>query len=292
MQVFMNRIGRVQLSFGDAAKPSNILRQIAASMEFDSKKNAPLRPENASATGESSGYRVSPQPVISYGKTDRITAEALGLPRTYGTQTLTLMARDPRNIFAYWDIDWPTAFREQEPEDRKVHLRLLNADGAEELAVEIEPMAGSCYISVPDANMTYSGDIGFFQPPEVWHSLATSELITTPPETVAAEGEADFATVPFHLAFQHMIDLLRVSKQENQSLTTMLADLRQRATTPETGQPLSEEQRDLANILRSAEVTPRQSQRPMAWTQQRLERVLGFGNTSPSGGFGGSSKTR
>ncbi len=252
-------------------------------MEFDSKKNA---------TRESSGYRVSPHPIISYGKNAGMTAESLGLPRTYGTQTLTLMARDPRNIFAYWDIDWTRAFREQEPEDRKVHLRLLSSDGAEELAVEIEPMAGSCYISVPEANMTYSGDIGFFQPPEVWHSLATSELITTPPETVAADGEADFATVPFHLAFQHMIDLLRVSKQENQSLTSMLADLRQRATTPETGRQLNEEQRDLADILRRAEASPRLPRQPMAWTQQRLERVLGFGNTSPSGGFGGSSRTR
>ncbi|MDQ2918785.1 MAG: DUF4912 domain-containing protein [Verrucomicrobiota bacterium] len=221
-----------------------------------------------------------------------MTAESLGLPRSYGTQTLTLMARDPHNLFAYWDIDWPTAFREQEPQDRKVHLRLLKADGAEELAVEIEPMAGSCYISVPEANATYSGDIGFFQPREVWHSLATSELITTPPETVATDGEADFATVPFHLAFQHMIDLLRVSKQENQSLTAMLADLRQRATTRETGQPLRQEQRDLAEILQQAETIPRPPRQSMAWTQQRLERVLGFGNSSPSGGFGGSSKTR
>ncbi len=283
---------RAQFPFGDAPNPSNILRQIAASMEFDSKKAAPLAPENAGAAKENSGFRVSPQPVISYGKTEGITAEALGLPRTYGTQTLTLMARDPRNIFAYWDIDWPAAFREQEPQDRKVHLRLLNADGGEELAVEIEPMAGSCYISVPEANVTYSGDIGFFQPREVWHSLATSELITTPPETVAGEGEADFATVPFHLAFQHMIDLLRISKQENQSLTAMLTDLRQRVNTPESGFSLNEEQRALADILRSAEVTPRQPQPPMAWTQQRLERVLGFGNTSPSGGFGGSSRTR
>ena len=261
-------------------------------MEFDSKKATPFAPENANAATATSGYRVSPQPVISYGKTEGITAEALGLPRTYGTQTLTLMARDPRNIFAYWDIDWPAAFREQQPQDRKVHLRLLNADGAEELAVEIEPMAGSCYISVPEANVTYSGDIGFFHPPKVWHSLATSELITTPPDTVAAEGEADFATVPFHLAFQHMIDLLRVSKQENQSLNAMLADLRQRSTTPENGQPLSEEQLNLAGILRSAEATPRPPQQPMAWTQQRLERVLGFGNASPAGGFGGSSRTR
>ena len=258
-------------------------------MEFDSKKTAPLTREESSEAAASSGYRVSPQPIISYGKSDATLAESLGLPRTYGTQTLTLMARDPHNIFAYWDIDWPAAFRAQKPRDRKVHLRLFNADGAEELSVEIEPMAGSCYISVPDANTTYSGDIGFFQPPETWNSLATSELITTPPENVAEEGDADFATVPFHLAFQHMIDLLRVSKQENESLIAMLADLRQRVSAPESKQSVNVEQRDLAEILQRAETNPLSPRRSMAWTQQRLERILGFGNSSPSGGFGGSS---
>lgn len=261
-------------------------------MDFDLKDNSPeTSPEEPRETTDPSTYRVSIQPVISYGRSPA-GAEALDLPRSYGTQSLTLMARDPRSIFAYWDIDWPEAFRAAEPQGRKVHLRLLNADGAEETTVEIEPMAGSCYITVPNANTTYGGEIGFFQPPEVWNSLATSELITTPPETVASEGEVDFATVPFHLTFQHMIDLLRISKQENESLTAMLADLRQRAQSSQSSAQLSDEQRDLAQILESAGSASRSPARPSAWTQQRLERVLGFGSTSPAGGFGGSSRTR
>ena len=260
-------------------------------MEFDPKKIATIVPDETDETAEQSGYRVSTHPVIKYGRSDAMTAESLGLPRTYGTQTLTLMARDPHNLFAYWDIDWSSAFREEEPANRKVHLRLLNGDGAEETIVEIEPMAGSCYITVPNANATYSGDIGFFSEDETWRSLATSEVISTPPDTVVDPGEVDFATVPFHLTFQHMVDLLRVSKQENESLTAMLSDLRQRAATPETRNTLSDEQRDLAEILRRSQTERRPSQ-PMAWTQQRLERILGFGNSSPTGGFGGSSRTR
>ncbi|MGZ5002641.1 MAG: DUF4912 domain-containing protein [Chthoniobacterales bacterium] len=259
-------------------------------MDIDLKDNTPeSAPDKGDATAEDSTYRISMQPVVSYGRSEN-RAEGLDLPRTYGTQTLTLMARDPRSIFAYWDIDWPAAFRNTEPENRKVHLRLLNADGSEEATMEIEPMAGSCYVTVPDANTTYGGEIGYFQPAEVWNSLASSELITTPPDAVAGSGEVDFATVPFHLTFQHMIDLLRISKQENESLTAMLADLRERAQSPESR--LSEEQRDLAQILENADSGPRTPSRSTGWTQQRLEGILGFGNSSPTGGFGGSSRTR
>jgi hypothetical protein len=258
-------------------------------MEIDLKESESFDDET-SRTPESGTYRVSVRPVISYGRTQQ-GGGMLDLPRSYGTQSLTLMARDPHSIFAYWDIDWAAAFHQAEPQDRKVHLRLLNADGSEETTVEVEPMAGSCYITVPDANATYAGEIGYFQPAEVWNSLATSELITTPPDAVTSEGEVDFATVPFHLTFQHMIDLLRISKQENESLTAMLADLRQRAAAPEGNATLSNEERDLARILKAAESTPRSAQ-SNAWSQQRLERILGFGNSSPAGGFGGSSRTR
>ena len=123
---------------------------------------------------------------------------------------------------------------------------------------------------MPNGSATYGGEIGFFQPAEVWNSLATSDLITTPPDTVADAGEVDFATVPFHLTFQHMINLLRVSKQENESLTAMLADLRQRASNPENW--LSDEERDLAQILDQADAGPRspsrrQAGRNNAWSE-------------------------
>jgi hypothetical protein len=115
-------------------------------------------------------------------------------------------------------------------------------------------------------------------------------LVTTPPDTVSSASEVDFATVPFHLTFQHMIDLLRVSKRENESLTAMLADLRTRASDPQNR--LSDQERDLAQILQDADSGPRSADQSRGWTQQRLERILGFGGSSPAGAFGGSSRTR
>ena len=238
-------------------------------------------------------FRISPEPVIEQGGEPAAASAGAHLPSTYGTQTLCLLARDPHSIFAYWDIDWHKAFANGAPQKRKVHLRLLDENGTEQALIEVEPMAGGCELSVPDADVAYAGEIGYFHPPEAWNSLASSELVRTPPETLADDAEVDFATVPFHLAFQHMVDLLRVSKQEKESLMTLLGELRQQAKAPEADSRLTPQQRELAQVLESA-ATPAPAVGPAAgvtWSRQRLERVLGFGATSPSEGFGGSSRT-
>jgi hypothetical protein len=155
-------------------------------------------------------------------------------------------------------------------------------------------MAGSCELNVANADSAYSGEVGYFLPGHVWNSLATSELIRTPPDAMAGNEAADFATVPFHLAFQHMIDLLRISKQENESLTTMLASLRERATTGEQQSSLTAPQRELAQVIETVAQSAQQTTgaRTPGWTQQKLERILGLGPaTSPSGGFSGTSPT-
>src|SRR3954465_7296593 len=71
-----------------------------------------------------SSFQVSARPVIAMGASAE--TESVPLPRSYGTESLTLLARDPHTIFAFWDIDWNTAFRHLAPPERKVHLRLLD----------------------------------------------------------------------------------------------------------------------------------------------------------------------
>ena len=254
--------------------------------------------ESSSATvgTESPTFRLSAAPVVEHAGDAAARYEESGLPRTYGTQTLCLMARDPHTIFAYWDIDWQNAFASGTPRDRKVNLRLLTEDGSEQSLVEVEPMAGSCEISVPDADTAYSGELGYFHPAKTWNSLATSELIRTPPDALAEEGEIDFATVPFHLAFQHMIDLLRISKQESASLTGMLSDLRERASSIAAGDSLTSQQRELAEVIEGVAATSSAAlddRKAQTWSRQKLERILGFGSgpSSPANGFGGSSRT-
>ncbi len=262
--------------------------------ELNPNRVARSEPTDDGAPGDGSAYRISSRPLIHNGA-GRDATMAADLPRSYGIQTLCLMARDPHSLFAYWDIDWSAAFRENPPLARKVHLRIRDESGAEQTSAEVEPMAGGCFITVSDSDRAYSGEIGYFNPPNVWNRLAASAIVTTPPDSLVESDESDFVTLPFHLSFQHMIDALRISKQENESLTAMLRDLRARAAAPETSAALTAEQRDLARVLASAPsaapgAASQASDPAVVWTQRRLERIAAFGPSSLESGFGGSSR--
>lgn len=237
-----------------------------------------------------SPFRVSSDPVISEGKAAHDSSDQ-GLPRSYGSETLCLMARDPHSLFAYWDIDWTRAFDEETPKQRTVHLRIFNADGSEQSSVEVEPLAGSCYLSVANADASYHGEIGYYDPTSAWLVVGRSEDVYLPPEIQGGAEPADFATVPFHLSFQRMIDALRVAREEDEPLTAMLADLRQRVASDE----IAAEQRELLRVVTEAAANqppaPQGSASPDLWAHQSLERILGFGNSSLGGGFGGSSRS-
>ena len=89
------------------------------------------------------------------------------------------------------------------------------------------------------------------------------------------------------------INLLRISKQENESLTSMLADLRARAASPEKRSELSAEKQELARVMDEvAASAPGGTRLPALsdfWTPERLQRILAVGGSSPSEGFGGTN---
>lgn len=252
---------------------------------------------DTAAPADDSTFRISADPVVENGN-DADTAlggETDALPATYGSQALYLMARDPHSLFAYWDIDWTEVFRVQTPRDRKVHLRVSRADGTEETSIEVEPLAGSSYVDVSSGDELYTAELGYFHPPGEWNSVAISVPVATPPDSVEQADAPDFATVPFHLSFQRMIDLFRVSKHENESLTAMLADLRARATEAASSAKMTDEEREIVRAIDDAVAEAgrdeTRTETPDLWVQQNLERILGFGRsgTSPEGGFSGGS---
>ena len=255
------------------------------------------RTSRTSASSEDSTFSVSAEPVVENGnKADAELETEDSLPSSYGSQTLYLMARDPHSLFAYWDIDWTEAFSAGAPSDRKVHLRVTRSDGEEETTLEVEPLAGSCYVDVATGDESYTAELGYYEPAGTWNSVAISMPVATPPDTIEKAESPDFSTVPFHISFQRMIDMFRVSKHENESLTSMLADLRERAASETTSSPITEEEREIVRAIDDAVAQsgnpPTSAASPDLWIQQNLERVLGFGarTTSPEGGFGGSSR--
>src|SRR5262245_46804331 len=213
--------------------------------------------------------------------------ENLGeLPRFYGLPILFGIARDPHTLFVYWEIDWKNTFGDKPPADRKVHLRVLANDGNEEARIAVEPLGGNHTIPVSRARSIYRVELGYYEPAEVWNSVAFSDAIATPPDDVSQKTEIDVATVPFHLSFQRMVDAFRGSRYDGDALIEIVSRLQKRADDP-ANEKLTEAERELLQILECglSETEAKQrsrlrkSEKAFA-TRERIESILGFGTSS------------
>ena len=173
----------------------------------------------------------------------------LGLPRFHGSPRLVAIARDPWTIFAYWNVDWPSIFKNAAPIDRQVHLRIHCADGLEEKEAAAEPMAGMHYVVMSQRHRACRIEIGYYQPADIWHSVAMSNEIAIPPAEISEAEHVDIATIPFHLRFQQLVDLFGAAN--NDLVGTVIARFQTRAVSSGNYEKLSPEER---KILRRAGV--------------------------------------
>ncbi|HEX4084797.1 MAG TPA: DUF4912 domain-containing protein [Chthoniobacteraceae bacterium] len=182
--------------------------------------------------------------------------EDLGeLPQSYGENTLFLIARDPHWLFAYWDVDWAPC------PASTFYLKLYKADGGEEMTTEIHPDARNWYIPVKEAGASYYVELGYFTPGGEWSSIIQSERAEAPQNKFSDSAEAEFATVPIHLTFQRLVDMVRTRMRDGESLISALSRLQgegrrllfQPGRTPEW----TEEQRQVLAALFGREIMDR-----------------------------------
>ena len=252
-----------------------------------------IRLERALAA-PASGFSISETPLVgaSDAGAERSSAE---FPRATGNEPLYLLPRDPHSLFAYWDLDWTIAFGEPTPRERDVILKISKVGEAEAKSCSVQPTAGSYLVDGLEADSTYSATLGYYDLSGEWVSLGLSAKITTPAAEIADVGEGDFATVPFHLSFQRMLELLRVPKQESQSLTTMLNELRTRDDNS-AAQETRQSDNELVDAIRQAALKDPApngvASVAQLWTPELMNQVIGglCGAGSPPNGFGGSSR--
>ena len=127
--------------------------------------------------------------------------------RTYGQPFLFAIARDPRTIFVNWNIDWRSAFEKAMPADRQVHLRVIGGEDVVETTVSVEPMSAMHYVTISGLHNSYHVEIGYFQPFDTWHSVATSCEVEMPRQGSVELAGAVLATIPFHLSFQQLANI-------------------------------------------------------------------------------------
>ena len=243
------------------------------------------------------GFRVSDGPVVRPDREREKDSgefdEVAGLPRAHGAPMLFAISRDARTIFIYWIIDWPTIFATTIPVNRQVHLRVRRADGIQEKSVAVEPMAGNCCIEVSQPGGSYYVEIGYYLPADVWNSVAASDEVTIPPDNFAETADVDVATIPFHLSFQHLLDLFGAANGDD--LAGLISQFQKRALSGQERKQFSPGERE---ILRAADLSlseiaaPRRAfidELDSETLRKRTEAILGFGATSPLRGFGESS---
>ena len=251
------------------------------------------RKQARSKSDVADGFRVSSEAVVCPDNEQEKEFGEVGLPRVHGAPILFAIARDPRTIFTYWSIDWPAVFAKTVPVDRQAHLRVYRADGVEEESVAVEPMSGNCSIAVSRPDGAYHVEIGYYQPADVWNSIATSDEVTVPRDNFADDGEVGLATIPFHLSFQRLLDLFGASKGD--ALAEMISQFQKRALNNGKGEQLSAEEREILRAmgLSLSEIAgARRAFIDHADTEtlgKRTEALLGFASTSPARGFGESS---
>jgi hypothetical protein len=240
------------------------------------------------------GFRVSSEAIICPdNEQEKEFGEGFGLPRVHGAPILFAIARDSRTIFTYWSVDWPAVFAKTVPVDRQAHLRVYRADGVEEDSVAVEPMSGNCSIAVSRTGGCYHIEIGYYQPADVWNSIATSKEVTMPPDSFAGYGDVDPATIPFHLSFQRLLNLFGASKGD--ALAETISQFQKRVLSNEKSKQLSAEEREILGAMGlslSEIAAARRSFIDSAGGEtlhKRTETLLGFGPASPARAFSGSN---
>ena len=257
------------------------------------------RRQAKSKSNVTDGFRISNGPVKKSaeeagGKSADIS-DLADLPRAYGAPLLLAIARDPRTIFTYWSIDWSVLFAERVPVDRQVHLRVCTGDRAQEMSLAVEPMAGHSYLTVSQSRGVYRVEIGYYQPEDVWNSVAISDEVTMPADKVAKDADVDLATIPFHLNFQQLLRLFRLSN--GAPLAETISRFQKRALHEEGRELMTSEEQ---KILHAMNFSPSEIAAARGayfgsdkgeTSRRKLEVLLGFGSSSPRGGFGESSRS-
>lgn len=184
-----------------------------------------------SASEVAGGYQISAEPVVPTrratgpdGATATVSAASW---RALADDTLAVLPRDPKTLFVYWDPEVSRHFS-GEGLNEKVFLRVLRADGTEEMTREVDLPRGYAFAEVGTAGARYMCELGCLDG-SAWRTLVRSETIETPADTTSENKQVDFATLPFHLSFQRLIEIFRASTNSRKTLSETIAHMQSKA---------------------------------------------------------------
>ena len=145
-------------------------------------------------------------------------------------------------------------------------MRVVRDDGAEESASAIDPLLGYAFAEVGTAGASYTCELGFLQD-STWQRLVGSDAVKTPPDGISENEDAEFATVPFHLSFQRLIDIFRASSNSQKTLSESIATMQDKAR--EMRAEMSAE--EWSQMIATADLIDRGGNRPRSTSVQSNE---------------------
>jgi hypothetical protein len=197
-----------------AAKPEkNPLSAVPAGKKFAPKK-AP-----AVAAAKPAPKAKKSAPVKPRTAAPRATEVAVSVPRAaesrlpehYGTKRLFLVARDPRWLYAHWDFSREEQHAlNQLSADGHLSLRVhLNApDGRLVTQTKLQAESRHWFLPVAQGETKYVAELGYDSARGAWVSLAFSNPVVTPSETIAPDTSIMLATLPPDVPFQEVLETL------------------------------------------------------------------------------------
>jgi hypothetical protein len=153
--------------------------------------------------------------------------EFLGyLPESYGTQKLFIVPRDPRILFAYWDLN-PVQYQEaaRVAKDGKIFLEIYVPGEGRVQQIHVWDNHKNWYLQVNRPDTAFVAQLGFYHNDGTFEVLAKSGEVRTPRDTLSPNTEARFVTIPFHMAFQELYEIISSYAQEGEEMADTLARL-------------------------------------------------------------------
>jgi hypothetical protein len=235
------------------------------------------------------GFKICNHPMVPLAEDEQLFyhGDRMGLARVCGPPFLFAIARDSRTIFASWTVDWRSVFENGMPADRQVHLRVISKNGVIETRVAVEPMSTMHYVTISGLDDSYRVEIGYFQPCDTWHSVATASHVEMPPQGSRGLGDMDLVTIPFHVSFQELATLFgvtdaSVARGVSAFQKRMLRDDKPNEATRFDGRIL----RDLNLSLPEITAAERDFKKiDTEKLRRRARTLLAVTSNSPAGGF-------
>ena len=195
----------------------------------------------------------TPQPAVK--PQDLPAYEFIGyLPESYGTKKLFLVARDPHILFAYWDLN-QVQYQEAARAacDGKVFLEVYVPGEGRVQQIHIWDCHKNWYLQVNRPETTFVAQLGYYRADGTFEVLARSAEVRTPRDTLSPNTNAQFVTIPFHVSFRELFDMI--------------------ASQAQPGEELAE---TLARLQRSDYELPFQARVPRDLTEKESEDLLGY----------------